>query len=78
MEELIPSKNFVINSEGEPAELSFDVQSKSVQELKEMGFSEVSSLQFKPNKRSGRLEPDLDSAEREKLRTAFEQETQVD
>jgi hypothetical protein len=61
---MIPSKSFVLDSKGNPATLPFDIVDKSVAELKELGFSEVMSLDFKPNKRSGKLEPNVSASDR--------------
>ena len=52
--------------------MPFDVTQKSVQELKELGFSEVMSLDYKPNKRTGKLEPDIGSEEKQRMREALE------
>lgn len=58
-EEMIPAQNFVLTADGKAAKLPFDIVNKSVTELKELGFSEVTSLDFKLNKRSGKLEPNV-------------------
>ena len=52
---MIPSHNFVLSTDGKPVDMPFDIANKSVKELKELGFTEVSSLEYKPNKRTGQL-----------------------
>ena len=61
---MIPAQNFVLSTDGKPAKLPFDIINKSVAELKELGFSEVTSLDFKMNKRSGKLEPNMSAQDR--------------
>lgn len=63
-EEMVPSHNFVLTPDGKPAQLPIDIVDKSVAELKKLGFSEVMSLDFKPNKRTGKLEPNVSASER--------------
>ena len=40
---------------------------KSVAELKEMGFTEVMKIDFKQNKKSGKLEPAVSPKDRQKI-----------
>jgi len=56
---MIPAQNFVLSTDGKPASIPVDIVNKSVAELKQLGFSEVMSLDFKPNKRTGKLEPNV-------------------
>lgn len=61
---MIPAQNFVLSTDGKPAKLPFDIINKSVAELKELGFSEVTSLDFKMNKRNGKLEPNMSAQDK--------------
>lgn len=61
----------MISTDGKPKSLPFDVAEKSVAELKSLGFTEVMSLDFKPNKRTGNLEPQLSAEDKEKMRLAL-------
>ena len=47
--------------------MPFDIVNKSVAELKELGFSEVTSLDFKVNKRKGKLEPILSVEDKQRM-----------
>ena len=67
LENLPPSQNFVITTDGKPADLPYDVTMKSVAELKRLGFSEEMSMDFKPNKRTGMMQPNISAAERHKM-----------
>jgi len=40
---------------------------KSVAELKKLGFSEVMSMDFKPNKRSGKMETNISATDKQKM-----------
>jgi hypothetical protein len=44
--------------------MPFDIQKKTVAELKKLGFSEVMSVDFKPNKRTGKMETNLTADDR--------------
>ena len=69
---MIPAQNFVISTDGKPAALPVDMVNKSVAELKQLGFSEVMSLDFKPNKRTGRLEPNVSPEDRQRMMESLE------
>lgn len=71
-EEMIPSQNFAISTDGKPRALPFDISGKTVAELKDLGFTEVMSFNYKPNQRTGQLEPQLSPEERDKMRKALE------
>lgn len=69
---MIPAQNFVLSTDGKPSQLPIDIANKSVAELKELGFSEVTSLDFKPNKRTGRFEPIVSPEDRQRMMQSLE------
>ena len=66
-ENITPSQNFVLSADGKPVDMPLDIQMKSVAELKKLGFSEVMSMDFKPNKRSGKMETNISATEKQKM-----------
>ena len=74
-DDLHASKNIVINTEGSTENPPFDmhdIQMKSVSQLKEMGFTEVTRLDFKQNKRTGKMEPNVSPEEKQKMMEALD------
>jgi hypothetical protein len=66
-ENITPSQNFVLSADGKPVDMPLDIQMKSVAELKKLGFSEVMSMDFKPNKRSGKMETNISATDKQKM-----------
>lgn len=69
-EELPPTNQLIFSSTGE--KLPFDISGKSISELQEMGFQEITNFHVKRDPISKGLQPHLTADDRERMRKAID------
>ena len=72
LDDLKPHQYQVIQTEGSDEPLPFDIQNKSIEQIKELGFKEVMNVNMEPNPRTGGMAPSMNYDSKEKMRTSFD------